>query len=329
MHIKKNKNKKEALSVWLFWEKLQLGPGWWVWDGGADDAGPVAASLLWPRTSLSDLDGGILGALNKCGSAAKPLSAGLKWRTRPLSNGRRGNSTSPAYWNMSDSVRVSGRCANIPSVQLREGRGLRTRCSQEPKLSQWEGLWVLLLPPLGLGMVFCASQVALVVKNQPANAGDVRDAGLIPRLERFPGEGNGNPFQYSCLENPMDRKASRATVHRVAKSQIWLKRPCMHAHTAQGSCLTPLSWVGLWPPLLWCLSCRCGRMQLSANLQEQLAGNCCPAGGLYFGWCVSFSEVSSPSLWYPEKEGFLAPRRLGCRFLPPGEVGDVPASESL
>ena len=59
-----------------------------------------------------------------------------------------------------------------------------------------------------------------MVKNPPANAGDVRDAGLIPRSERFPGEGNGNPFQYSCLENPMDRIASRATVHRVAKSQI-------------------------------------------------------------------------------------------------------------
>ena len=50
-----------------------------------------------------------------------------------------------------------------------------------------------------------ASQVALVVKNPPANAGDIRDAGLIPRLERSPGEGNGNPLQYSCLENPMDR----------------------------------------------------------------------------------------------------------------------------
>ena len=45
-----------------------------------------------------------------------------------------------------------------------------------------------------------ASQVALVVKNPPAKAGDVRDAGLIPGLGRFPGEGNGNPLQYSCLK---------------------------------------------------------------------------------------------------------------------------------
>ena len=54
---------------------------------------------------------------------------------------------------------------------------------------------------------FGASQVALMVKNPPANAGDVRDAGLIPGSGRSPGEGNGNPLQYSCLENPMDRGA--------------------------------------------------------------------------------------------------------------------------
>ena len=50
-----------------------------------------------------------------------------------------------------------------------------------------------------------ASQVALVVKNPPAKAGDVRDAGLIPGLGRFPGEGNGYPLLCSCLENPVDR----------------------------------------------------------------------------------------------------------------------------
>ena len=50
-----------------------------------------------------------------------------------------------------------------------------------------------------------ASQVALVVKNPPANSGDIRDVGSIPGLGRSPGEGNGNPLQYSCLENPMDR----------------------------------------------------------------------------------------------------------------------------
>ena len=59
--------------------------------------------------------------------------------------------------------------------------------------------------------------MVLVVKNLPANAGDVRDVGLIPGLGRSPGEGNGNSLQYSCLENPMDREAWQATVHGVAK----------------------------------------------------------------------------------------------------------------
>ena len=49
-----------------------------------------------------------------------------------------------------------------------------------------------------------ASQVVLVVKNLPANAGDLRDMGSIPGSGRSPGEGQGNPLQYSCLENPMD-----------------------------------------------------------------------------------------------------------------------------
>ena len=68
-----------------------------------------------------------------------------------------------------------------------------------------------------------ASQVALVVKNLLANAGDLRDGGLNPGLGRSPEEGHGNPLQYSCLENPMDRGAWQVTVHRVTKSQTWLK----------------------------------------------------------------------------------------------------------
>ena len=60
-----------------------------------------------------------------------------------------------------------------------------------------------------------ASQVALVVKNSPANAGDVRDVGLIPGLGRSPGGGSGSPLQYSCLGNPMDRGAWQATVRGV------------------------------------------------------------------------------------------------------------------
>ena len=59
-----------------------------------------------------------------------------------------------------------------------------------------------------------ASQVALVVKNLPANAGDVGDLGSIPELGRSLGEGNGNPLQYSCLENIMDRGPWRVAVHK-------------------------------------------------------------------------------------------------------------------
>ena len=67
------------------------------------------------------------------------------------------------------------------------------------------------------------AQVALVVKNLPANAGDVRDTGSIPGSGRSPGGGHGNPLQYSCLENPMDREAWWATVHRVTQSWTRLK----------------------------------------------------------------------------------------------------------
>ena len=66
-------------------------------------------------------------------------------------------------------------------------------------------------------------------KNPPTYAGDIRNAGLIPGSGRSPGGGHSNPRQYSCLENPMDRGAWWATVHRVAKSQTWLKWPSTHA----------------------------------------------------------------------------------------------------
>ena len=63
-----------------------------------------------------------------------------------------------------------------------------------------------------------APPVELVVKNPPADVGDIRDAGSIPGWGRCPGEGQGNPLQYSCLENSIDRGAWWAMVHRVAKS---------------------------------------------------------------------------------------------------------------
>ena len=73
------------------------------------------------------------------------------------------------------------------------------------------------------GFLIKMHKLVLVVKNQSTNAGDVRDAGLIPELGKSPGGGHGNQLQYSCLENPMDRGIWRATVHEVTKSQIRLK----------------------------------------------------------------------------------------------------------
>ena len=70
-----------------------------------------------------------------------------------------------------------------------------------------------------------------MVKNPPANAGDVRNMGSIPAWGRSPGGGHGNPLQYSCLQNPMDRGAWWAIVHRIAKRQTRLKRLNTHTHT--------------------------------------------------------------------------------------------------
>ena len=77
----------------------------------------------------------------------------------------------------------------------------------------------LMGPYLPLDIIFSLSTevVLVVVKNLPAHAGDAGDTGLIPGLGRYPGVGNGNPLQYSCLENAMDRGAWRSTVHGVAK----------------------------------------------------------------------------------------------------------------
>ena len=75
-----------------------------------------------------------------------------------------------------------------------------------------------------------AFQIALVEKNPPASAEDVRDVGSIPGLGRPPEGGHSNPLQYSCLENPMDRGAWQAIVHRVAKSRTQLKQLSLHTH---------------------------------------------------------------------------------------------------
>ena len=76
-------------------------------------------------------------------------------------------------------------------------------------------------------------QVVVVVKKLSASAGDVRDMSLIPGLGRSSGEGHGNPLQYSCLENPVDRGAWQAMVLRVEKSQNQLKQFSTHIYRDQ------------------------------------------------------------------------------------------------
>ena len=67
-----------------------------------------------------------------------------------------------------------------------------------------------------------------MVKNLPANTKDVGDMGSLPGLGRSSGGGCGNLLHYSCLENPVDRGAWQATIHRIAQNQIWLKQHCKH-----------------------------------------------------------------------------------------------------
>ena len=87
------------------------------------------------------------------------------------------------------------------------------------------------------------SQVVLVVKNLSVNAGDVRDAGSIPGSGRSPRGGNGNPFQYSCLENPMDIGAWWAILLRVTQSQTQLMWFSTHTHRKTIiKSQKPLSW---------------------------------------------------------------------------------------
>ena len=91
----------------------------------------------------------------------------------------------------------------------------------------WKRIWQFLI-----------KLMVLAVKNPPANAENLRDLDLIPGSGRSSGEGSGNPLQYSCLENPMDRGAWRATFHRVTQSRTWLKQlstQAKHMLTMQSS----------------------------------------------------------------------------------------------
>ena len=100
-----------------------------------------------------------------------------------------------------------------------------------------------------------ASQVALLVKNLPTNAVDIRDSGSMSRLGRSLGGGNGNPLQYTCLENPMDRGAWQATAHRSQRvGHNWSELACklwLFHYNFNLSSLQWQSWVvakeTIWP----------------------------------------------------------------------------------
>ena len=101
----------------------------------------------------------------------------------------------------------------------------------QTQLSDWIELnWINILKKICNRLcINWASQVALVVKNPPANVGDVRDAVQVPRLGRLSGGSHGKSLQYYCLETPTGRGIWWAMIHRVARSQIWLKHlACMH-----------------------------------------------------------------------------------------------------
>ena len=105
-------------------------------------------------------------------------------------------------------VKVARSCLNLCDVVDYSLPGSCVHGIFQARILEWEQ-W---------SVIIHAYQVALVVKNRPANAVDQRDVGSIPGSGRSPGEGNGNLLQYSCLENPMDRGAWQTTIHGVAKS---------------------------------------------------------------------------------------------------------------
>ena len=122
-----------------------------------------------------------------------------------------------------------------------------------------------------------ASQVVLVVKSPPANAGDLRDVGSFPGLGRSPGGGHGNPLLYSCLENSMGRGTWWASVHRVVKSWARRRRLSMRYYC----CLVPLASLRNWN---YCY------VWMEAVLAPEVFG-----GEMKIRWIAQFSQISTLS----------------------------------
>ena len=120
-----------------------------------------------------------------------------------------------------------------------------------------------------------------MVKNLPANARDMRDSGSIPGSGRAAGGGHGSPLQFSCLENPMDRRAWHTTVHRVAKSWVWLKSLSTHAPVHQQA-FSMSTWCPLEvkAPSSWI-----SKMLTYCNILIKLQPEFC---GSWLQWNLSF-----------------------------------------
>ena len=112
-----------------------------------------------------------------------------------------------------------------------------------------------------------ASPIVQLVKNLPANAGYTRDTSLIPGSVRSPGEGNGSPLQYSCLENSMDSGAWWATIHGVTKSQTWLSA-LTHTYTHTLPYGSAISLLGIYSlrNKNWCSHKTCTQMFIVAYI---------------------------------------------------------------
>ena len=107
-----------------------------------------------------------------------------------------------------------------------------TRLSDWTELNWYICNWITLLYTWNITLLINYTPIwASQVASGKASAGGIGVMGSISGLERSTGEGTGNPLQYSCLENPMDRGAWQAIVHRVKKSQTWLKRLSMNGYS--------------------------------------------------------------------------------------------------